>query len=216
MIRFFLASLLGLALASPVAAQGQYGQQYAEPPQGQRYAEPPPAQYDQRGDYPDTRQYREERPREENVNYAYADVLRADPIYETIRDSQPREECYDEPVVHSEPRGGNPTGGTIIGAIVGGALGNQVGKGDGRTAATVAGAVIGGAIGRNVDQNNGPGRSYQTTETRCRLVDGGGSERREIVGFDVEYRYRGDVYMSRLDYNPGDRLRVRVSVTPAE
>ncbi|HET7844674.1 MAG TPA: glycine zipper 2TM domain-containing protein [Xanthomonadales bacterium] len=215
MTRTILASLLGLALASSAAAQGQYDQRYQE--QQQRpYPENGPYQ-DQRNGYPDARNYRDERAvRDENVNYAYADVLRADPIYETIRESQPREECYDERVVTQEPRGGNTTGGTIIGAIVGGALGNQVGKGDGRKAATVAGAVIGGAIGNNVDRNNGPGRSYETTQTRCQVVDGGNYERREIVGYDVEYRYRGDVYMSRLDYNPGDRLRVRVSVTPAD
>jgi hypothetical protein len=36
------------------------------------------------------------------------------------------------------------------------------------------------------------------------------------VGYNVEYRYRGEVYMSQLSYDPGDRLRVRVSVTPAD
>ncbi|HET9034122.1 MAG TPA: glycine zipper 2TM domain-containing protein [Dokdonella sp.] len=45
-------------------------------------------------------------------------------------------------------------GGTVLGAIVGGALGNQVGKGDGRNAATIAGAVAGGAIGHQVEKNN--------------------------------------------------------------
>ena len=39
--------------------------------------------------------------------------------------------------------------GTIIGALVGGAIGNQVGKGDGRKAATVVGALAGGAVGRD-------------------------------------------------------------------
>ena len=206
MTRFILLSLLGLSLASPAAAQGQYDQR------NQEYRPYP----EDRSSYPDARSYRDPRGREENVNYAYADVLRADPIYETFRESQPREECYDERVVQNEPPGGNPTGGTVVGAIIGGVLGNQVGSGDGRKAATVAGAVIGGAIGNNVDRNNGPGRSYESTQTRCQVVDGGGYERREIVGYDVEYRYRGDVYMSRLDYNPGDRLRVRVSVTPAD
>jgi uncharacterized protein YcfJ len=36
------------------------------------------------------------------------------------------------------------------------------------------------------------------------------------MGYDVEYRYRGEVYVSRLNYDPGERLRVRVSVTPAD
>jgi uncharacterized protein YcfJ len=35
-----------------------------------------------------------------------------------------------------------------------------------------------------------------------------------VVAYDVEYTYKGDVYMSRLDYDPGSQLRVRVSVTP--
>lgn len=155
-------------------------------------------------------------PAAESVNFGYADVLRVDPIYEYYTVNEPREECYDERVVTRERRGGDPTGGTIIGAIVGGALGNQVGNGDGRRAATVAGAVIGGAVGRNVDQRNGPpGRTYESTERRCRSVDQAREERR-AVGYDVEYRYRGEVYMSRLDYDPGDRLRVRVSVAPAD
>lgn len=148
----------------------------------------------------------------ESVSYGYADVLRVEPIHERLR-NPPREECYEENVRYREPSGGDPTGGTVIGAIVGGVLGNQVGGGSGRRAATVAGAVIGGAVGNNVDRNNGSGRTYDGTERRCRRVDRGYDEQR-IVGYDVEYRYRGEVYMSRLDYDPGDRLRVRVSVTP--
>lgn len=106
-------------------------------------------------------------------------------------------------------------GGAVLGAIIGGALGNQVGKGDGRKAATIAGAVIGGAVGREADANDNPSRTYRGTETRCRVVDSGYDERR-IVGYDVEYRYRGEVFFSRLGYDPGEKLRVRVSVEPAD
>lgn len=106
--------------------------------------------------------------------------------------------------------------GAVLGAIIGGLVGNQVGSGSGRRAATVAGAVIGGSVGRNVDQGNGPpGRTYEDRARRCRIVEEPREEQR-IAGYNVEYRYRGEVYMSRLDYDPGDRLRVRVSVTPAE
>jgi uncharacterized protein YcfJ len=150
----------------------------------------------------------------ENVNYAYADVLRVDPIYEYVQTNEPREECYDDRVVTQERPG--TAGGAVLGAIVGAAIGNQVGSGDGRRAATAAGAAIGAGIGHNAARNNqGPGRTYETTQRRCRLVDAY-REDRQIVGYDVEYRYRGDVYVSRLDYDPGDRLRVRVSVTPAD
>jgi len=151
----------------------------------------------------------------ENVSYGFADVLRVDPVYQQVRSTRPREECYDEEVSRLEPGGGDPTGGTVVGAIVGGALGNTVGSGDGRRAATVAGAVIGGAVGRNIDRNNGaPPREYQDVRTRCRVVEDV-APRRELVAYDVEYRFRGDVFRSRLDYDPGPRLRVRIGVTPA-
>src|SRR5436309_2860578 len=45
-------------------------------------------------------------------------------------------------------------GGTVVGALVGGALGNTVGKGNGRTAATVVGAVAGGAVGHHVEERH--------------------------------------------------------------
>ena len=37
---------------------------------------------------------------------------------------------------------------------------------------------------------------------------------RRIVAYDVEYTYKGDTYMSRLRQDPGNRLRVRVTVVP--
>ncbi len=188
MIRKPLLALLALLVSCSALAQARYEDRYddrAPPP-------PPPVGA-------------------ENVNFAYADVLRSNPVYDTLRASAPREECYDERVERRD--GGNGTGGAVLGAIIGGALGNQVGKGDGRKAATVAGAVIGGTIGHN--QATRDGRRYEGVERRCRVVDDFREERR-LVGYDVEYRYRGEVYMSRLDYDPGDKLRVRVSVTPAD
>ena len=152
----------------------------------------------------------------ESVSYGYADVLRVDPVFETVRYREPREECYDEAVTHRERGGGDPTGGTVIGAIIGGVIGNQVGSGNGRKAATAAGAVIGGTIGRDVDRNNGgPDRVYAGSERRCQVVEVEREDRR-IAGYDVEYRYKGDVFVSRLDYDPGNKLRVRVSVAPAD
>ncbi len=140
----------------------------------------------------------------ENVSYAYAQVTRVDPIYETIRTRVPEERCYESGVRD----GGDPTGGTVIGALVGAALGNQVGKGDGRDAATVAGAVVGGAIGRNVDRNDG-----SASRGACRVVEVE-REQRRVASYDVEYVHQGQTFMSRLPYDPGDRLRVRVSVQP--
>jgi len=147
---------------------------------------------------------------DDNTHYGWADVLRVDPNYSIVRTEAPQQQCYDQQVVRRE--GGNTTAGTVLGAIVGGVLGNTIGKGDGRKAATVAGAVAGGAIGHRAA---GSGSEYETTETRCREVSQV-SEQRRITSYDVEYRYRGEVYVSRLSYDPGERLRVRVSVEPAD
>ncbi len=151
--------------------------------------------------------------RGDNERVSWADVLRVDPVYDQVQVTRPREECYDADIVDRHDPRGNNAAGTVIGAIVGGALGNTVGKGDGRKAATVAGALVGGAIGNNTARRDD--RYYSATETRCRTIDERVSERR-IIGYDVQYRYRGDVYMSHLDYDPGERMRVRVTVSPAE
>jgi uncharacterized protein YcfJ len=76
----------------------------------------------------------------------------------------------------------------------------------------VVGAVAGGAVGNRAA---GRGGEYETTQTQCREVSSI-SEQRRIIGYDVEYRYRGEVYTSRLNYDPGERLRVRVRVDPAD
>jgi uncharacterized protein YcfJ len=47
----------------------------------------------------------------------------------------------------------------------------------------------------------------------CRTVPVVYQERR-LIGYDVEYLYKGETYMSRLAADPGARLRIRVSVVP--
>jgi outer membrane lipoprotein SlyB len=53
----------------------------------------------------------------------------------------------------------------VLGAVVG----NQVGKGSGRTAATVLGAVGGGYVGHTVEQRT---RTQTVYEVRVRMDDG--------------------------------------------
>ena len=51
--------------------------------------------------------------------------------------------------------------------------------------------------------------------SNCRLVQVGREFQRPIA-YDVDYVYKGTKYRSRLAEDPGNRLRVRVSVTPYE
>jgi uncharacterized protein YcfJ len=52
-----------------------------------------------------------------------------------------------------------------------------------------------------------------TTGRDCRMVPVQRQFRRPIA-YDVDYIYKGMKYRSRLPSDPGNRLRVRVSVTP--
>jgi len=46
---------------------------------------------------------------------------------------------------------------------------------------------------------------------RCRTVQ---TATDTIQGYDVRYRYHGREYVTRMSYDPGDRIRVDVSVQP--
>lgn len=148
-------------------------------------------------------------PQDNGAHFGWADVLRVDPVY--VQVSAPRQVCQDQTVVEQHP--GNTTAGSILGAVVGGVLGNTVGRGGGRVLTTAVGAVAGSAVGGQVAANSGT-QTAQTV-TNCTMVNTGATQQ-QIAGYDVEYRYRGEVWESRMNYDPGERLRVRVSVTPAD
>ena len=151
-------------------------------------------------------------PPAESIHYGWADVLRVDPVYDD-QATATHEECYDEQVpVQAQD---SHAGGAVVGAIVGGVLGHQVGKGGGRTAATAAGAAAGAVVGNNLAAQSD--RNGYVTERHCRAVAGDAKVgERRIAGYDVEYRYRGELYTARMSYDPGDRIRVRITVTPAD
>ncbi len=54
-----------------------------------------------------------------------------------------------------------------------------------------------------------------TTRQNCRMVQVDRQFQRPIA-WDVDYVYKGTKYRSRLAEDPGNRLRVRVAVTPWE
>lgn len=158
-------------------------------------------------------------------DYAYARVVDVDPIVQRVRISEPRRECWTETryedVSYTErvgpPAKANP-GAMILGGIIGAALGNQIGHGDGRRAATVAGAVIGTAIGHDASTRRGQdtrvvteSRPYDTQ--RCEVRYDERVEER-IDGYRVTYEYNGIRQTTQLPYDPGDRIRVRVDVRP--
>lgn len=136
----------------------------------------------------------------------YADVISVQPVKHKV--DRKREVCRDERVVHkARPKDEHQVAGTVIGAIAGGVIGNQVGGGRGRDIATVAGAVGGGYAGKKIQQGQQNRNTYTTTERRCREVN---EPSEEVVAYDVVYEYRGTTQKVRLDHDPGDRVALPV------
>ena len=119
----------------------------------------------------------------ENVRIEYAQVLRAEPVYQTLHATSMVERCdATTPVQDSESQ---KTG-----------------------LARVLGAVRGALTPDPKVEEVAP-----SAGGKCRLVP---LERefRRPVAYDVDYVHRGVKYRSRLPQDPGNRVQVRVSVTP--
>ncbi|NND38137.1 MAG: glycine zipper 2TM domain-containing protein [Pseudomonadales bacterium] len=155
----------------------------------------------------------------------YARVLSAEPVYETVIDTEPHESCWNErlrPARHHH-RGHYQDRSTpmLVGAILGGALGNELGHHKrNKQVGAVLGGLLGGSIGRDIARQNHDNRGYhqddragyrtvQRCETRYQEV-----EVQKLVAYEVSYRYRGKIYQAQTSEHPGDRLPLRVTVTP--
>lgn len=136
----------------------------------------------------------------------YARVVSVTPQVEQV--NQPLQECHTE-YVQVPQRQARGMGGSIVGGIAGGILGNQVGGGSGRTAATAAGAIAGAIVGDRMENNNVPVASEPVRH--CRTVD---NWQPRTSGYAVTYEYQGRAYTSIMPYDPGERVRLRVSISP--
>lgn len=150
--------------------------------------------------------------RDRDEYYDYAKVEHVRPIYRTVRVDRPRQECWREDVVHRDSASRSKTP-LVVGGIIGGALGHQIGKGRGRDVATVAGALLGASIGNDIKNRNYRDREWVESENVCReVVDY--TEERQVVAYEVSYRYHGRRYVTEMDHDPGSRVRVAVDVAP--
>lgn len=155
----------------------------------------------------------------DHTQYSYAKVLSAQPVFETVRIPEQQQVCREEQVRRRVPEHRSPAP-AIFGAILGGVIGNQLSRGNGhghshdRAAATFAGATIGGVVGNEIQYSKYPARYYINNEQVCDTRTSWRNEER-VVAWDVSWKFRGQVYNSRMTEQPGDRIPVRVSVSPA-
>lgn len=141
----------------------------------------------------------------------YAKVVRVKPLTRIVTSSVPRRECWDERVVYREPGRGSAAG-TVLGGLIGGAIGNELGHHkSNKQVGAVAGALLGATIAHDVSKK--PAREHYATEEVCKVYHDS-VEEEQIVGYRVRYRYHGQEFVTRMDEHPGNRIKVRVSVSP--
>jgi len=139
----------------------------------------------------------------ENVRYDYAQVLNVEPVFQTLRATRTEEHC--EPVstrtlAPVQVKGEEEKGGfRRFWDSVKGMFGERRDEGE---AELVQGAESRGSTGN---------AAMLTPD--CKIVEVGREFRRPIA-YDVDYVYKGIKFRSRLPEDPGNRLKLRVSITP--
>ena len=97
--------------------------------------------------------------------------------------------------------------GAVVGALIGGVLGHQVGSGRGNDAATVGGAIAGGVVGSNVNRGQS---SYSRDVQRCETVPTSASP----AYWDVTYTFRGQDHRMQTVTQPGRTVMVNAQGEP--
>ena len=150
------------------------------------------------------------------TSFAYADVVASVPIYQVVQVAIPQRQCWDEEIMidRYSHENANKTP-LLVSTIIGGAIGNAVGhnKSNQRVGA-ILGAMLGHSIGRDIVRNESQrGDIEYNTVQRCSTFHEQREEER-LVGYQVTYLYNGQEYSIRTDYDPGDRVQIRISVQP--
>ncbi len=156
----------------------------------------------------------------------YGRVLSTKPIYRSIKTHYPEHGCqiehrhnrhYTSQNSHSHRANTAP----LIGAIVGGVLGHQIGHGRARNIATVTGAVVGASVAdthssvRHKKNRRDDRRHHRHNFKTCE-TNGPSHYSRKLVGYNVTYKYKGEIFHTQMDRHPGKRIRLSINITPLD
>ena len=118
--------------------------------------------------------------------------------------------CWVEQEPVAQTRGNANIGGAVVGALIGGILGHQVGGGAGKDLATVGGAIAGGVIGSNVGRDAN-GQPVQTQNVqRCASTP----SQAPPAYWEVTYTFRGQAHRVQMATQPGPTLTVNEQGEP--
>lgn len=129
-----------------------------------------------------------------------ARVISSVPVIQQV--GVPRQVCTTQQVMVEQPKSG---AGALLGAVAGGAVGNQIGHGGGRAVATMAGVIGGAVLGNNIEGQPAARQQEMTTCTNQTVYEN------RTVGYNVTYEYAGKQYQVQTPSDPGPTIRVQVS-----
>ena len=144
----------------------------------------------------------------------YAAVTSIEKVYKQYRTEEPYQECYIKETLQNA--GDGSATNEIIGAILGGAIGNQFGEGDGKDVMTLAGIVLGASMANDAEKANSTGGQVVVSQEVCESKVRTSFEKR-LSHYLVHIDYEGrDLSFSSKKRPYDDVIKVRVTVEPLD
>jgi len=139
----------------------------------------------------------------------YATVTSVEKVYKQYRTEEPYQECYIKETLQNQ--GDGSATNEIMGAILGGAIGNQFGEGEGKEVMTLAGIVLGASMANDAERANSTGQvvvSQEVCETKVKK-----SIERRLSHYLVHIDYEGrDLAFTSKKRPYDDVIKVKVTV----
>ena len=127
-------------------------------------------------------------------------VISSTPIIQQV--AVPRQVCTQNQVVSPGQKSG---AGALMGAIAGGAIGNNVGQGFGRDAATMLGLIGGALMGDKVEGSPAPEvRQVQNCTNQVFYEN-------RTTAYNVIYEFAGKQYTVQWPKDPGPTIKLQIT-----
>ena len=139
-----------------------------------------------------------------------ATVTSVEKVYKQYMVEEPYQDCYIKETLQQS--GDGSATNEIMGAILGGAIGNQFGEGDGKEAMTLAGIFLGASIANDAEKANSTGQVVVSQEVCENKVRQKIEKRLSHYKINVEYEGR-DLSFTSKKRPYDDVIKVKVTVS---
>ena len=139
-----------------------------------------------------------------------ATVTSVEKVYKQYKVDEPYQDCYIKETL--QQNGDGSATNEIMGAILGGAIGNQFGEGDGNDVMTLAGIFLGASIANDAEKANSTGQVVVTQEVCENKVRQKIEKRLSHYKINVYYNgYNVSYTSNRRPYD--DVIKVKVTIS---